>query len=77
MLHNPVDFCAASSYVYGIIPARILEWAALASSGDLLIPGTEPSSPAAPSLAGMFFSSESPGKPKCLEPDFKNLEQIR
>ena len=74
---SPVDCSTPGFSVYEIILARILEWAAIASSGDLLVPGTEPSSPVAPSLAGGFFSPEPPGKPKCLEPDFKNLEQPR
>ena len=34
------------------------------SPGDLPNPGTEPASPAAPALAGRFFTTEPPGKPK-------------
>ena len=33
------------------------------SPGDLPDPGIEPESPAAPTLAGMFFSAEPLGKP--------------
>ena len=33
---------------------------------DLPNPGIEPTSPVAPSLAGRFFTSESPGKPPLL-----------
>ena len=33
------------------------------SSGDLLDPGIEPMSPASPTLAGRFFTTEPPGKP--------------
>ena len=31
--------------------------------GDLPNPGTEPTSPASPALAGVFFTTEPPGKP--------------
>ena len=34
------------------------------SPGDLPNPETEPASPAAPALAGRFFTTEPPGKPK-------------
>ena len=30
--------------------------------GDLLDPGSEPVSPASPALAGLFFTTEPPGK---------------
>ena len=36
------------------------------SPGDLPDPGMEPVSPASPALAGGFFATESPGKPKML-----------
>ena len=32
--------------------------------GDLLNPGMEPESPVAAALAGEFFTTEPPGKPK-------------
>ena len=44
----------------GISQARILEWVATSSSGDLPNPGTESASPA---LAGGHFTTEPPGKP--------------
>ena len=34
------------------------------SPGDLLNPGIEPMSPESPALAGGFFTTESPRKPK-------------
>ena len=46
--------------VYGILQARILEWAAIPSSGDLPDPGIEPGSPA---LHADSLPSEPPGKP--------------
>ena len=36
------------------------------SPGDLPNPGCEPASPVAPALAGGFFTTEPPGKPKLL-----------
>ena len=42
-------------------PARIQEWVAISSSGDLPNLGTEPASPA---LAGGFFTTEPAGKPQ-------------
>ena len=44
----------------GFFQARILEWVATSSSGDLPDPGIEPVSPA---LADGFFTTEPPGKP--------------
>ena len=55
--------------VHEIFLARILEWAAISSPGDLPDPGIEPRSPA---LAGRFFSTESPGKPINQYKNFKN-----
>ena len=43
--------------------ARILEWAAISSSGDFPDLGIKPTSPVAPALSGGFFTSEPPGKP--------------
>ena len=34
------------------------------SPGDLPHPGTEPKSPVSPALAGRFFTTQPPGKPK-------------
>ena len=54
--------CCSSpgSSVHGILQVRILEWLPFSSPGDLPDPGMEPTSPA---LAGLFFTTESPGKP--------------
>ena len=43
-----------------ISQARILEWVAISSSGDLPKPGIKPASLA---LAGRLFTTEPPGKP--------------
>ena len=45
-----------------ILQARILEWVATSSSGDLPNPGIEPSPLESPALAGRFFT-EPPEKP--------------
>ena len=54
------DFSPPSSSVYGISQARILEWVPFPSPRDLPNPEIEPASP---TLAGGFFTTESPGKP--------------
>jgi len=52
------------SSAHGIFQARILEWFAIPSPGDLLPdPGIEPACLASPALAGGFFTTELPGKP--------------
>ena len=56
--------------VHGVLQARILEWVAIPSPGDLPDPRIELGSPA---LAGGFFTTEPPGKPlnscKAFVPD--------
>ena len=47
---NPVDRSPPGSSVHGILQARILEWVAISSSGDLPHPGIKPTSFAAPAL---------------------------
>ena len=46
--------------VYGILQARILEWVAFPSPGDLPNPGTELRSP---TLQADSLPAEPPGKP--------------
>ena len=57
-----MDYSLPGSSVHGIFQARILEWVAFPSSGNISDPGIEPMSPA---LAGRFFTTEPSGKP-CL-----------
>ena len=60
-LCDPVG-CSPPGYpVHGILQARILEWVVISSSRDLPDLGIKSRSPA---LAGRFFTTESPGKPK-------------
>ena len=53
-----MDCSLPGSSVHGIILARVLEWVAISSSRDLPDPGFKPVSPAAPVLAGGFFTTE-------------------
>ena len=55
-LCDPMDYT-----VYGILQARILEWAAVPFSRDLLNPGIEPRSP---TLQADSLPTEPPGKHK-------------
>ena len=59
-LCDPTDCSLPGSSVHGILQARILEWVAISSSGDLLEPGIEPRSP---SLQANSLLSEPSGKP--------------
>ena len=45
-LCDPIDSSPPGSSVHGISQARILEWVAISSPGDLPNPGIEPGSPA-------------------------------
>ena len=49
--------------VYGILQAKILEWVATPSPGDLPDPETEPASLSSPALAGGFLPLVPPRKP--------------
>ena len=53
--------------VHGILQARILEWIAFPSPGDLPDPGIEPGSP---TFQADALTSEPPGKP-CSCPVFQ------
>ena len=58
-LFDPMDCSLPGSSVDGIFQARMLEWAAFPSPGDLSNPGIEPRSPA---LEADSLPSEPPGK---------------
>ena len=62
-LLDPMDCSPPGSSVHGILQARILECLPLPTPGDLPDPGIEPESP---ELAGRFFTTKPPGKPKYL-----------
>ena len=59
-LCDPVDCSSPSFSIHGIFQARILEWVAILSPGDLPNPGVEPGSP---TLQADSLPSEPPGKP--------------
>ena len=59
-LCDPMDCSPPGSSVHGIIQARILDWVAIPTPGDLPNPGIEPRSP---SLQADSLPSEPPGKP--------------
>ena len=59
-LSDPMDCSPPGSSAHGIFQARILEWVAVLSPGDLPKPGIETGSPA---LQADALPSEPPGKP--------------
>ena len=62
-LSDPMDCSWEGSSVHGIFQARILEGVAISfcrgSSGPMI-------KPASPALAGGFFTTEPPGRPRCF-----------
>ena len=65
---GPMDCSPPGSSVHGISQARILEWVAITSPGDLF----NPIEPVSLALVGGFFITESPGKPPQIYSLFKN-----
>ena len=59
-LCDHMDCSLPGSSIHGIFQARVLEWIAFPSPGDLPNPGIEPRSPA---LQADALLSEPPGKP--------------
>ena len=57
-LCDPVDCNLLGFSIHGILQARILEWIAISSPGDLPDPGIKPRSPA---LGADALTSEPPG----------------
>ena len=72
-LCDPVDCSPPGSSVHGISQARRLEWLPFPSPGDLPDPGIKPMSPA---LAGRFFTSEPPAKPRVERRDVATRQEI-
>ena len=58
-LWDPMDCSPSSSSVCGILQARILEWVAMPSPGDLPDPGIKPASLMSPAKAGGFFTTSA------------------
>ena len=63
VLCDPVKGAPGGSFALGIFQARILECVAMSSSRGSSDPGIKFESPASPSLARGFFTTEPPGKP--------------
>ena len=61
-LCDPMDCNLPGSSVHAILQARILAWVVIPPPGNLPNPGIEPTSLASPALAGIFFTTEPPGK---------------
>ena len=73
MLYDPMDHSPPGSSIHRILQARIPEWVASPSPGDLPNPGIKPTSLMSPALAGGFFTTipiwKAPIVPVCgLEP---------
>ena len=62
-LCDPMDRSLPGSSVHGISQARILKWVAISFSRGSSQPRDQTKSPVSPSLAGRFFTTETPGKP--------------
>ena len=58
-LCDSMDCSLPGSSVHGILQARILEWIAFSSPGDLLGAGIKPVSFTPPALAGKFFTTRT------------------
>ena len=52
---DPMHCRPPGSSAIGIFQARILEWVAIPTPGDLPDPGFKPTSPETPAFAGRFF----------------------
>ena len=61
---EPMDCSPPGFSVHGIIQEEYWSGLPFPCPGGLPDPGVEPTSPASPALAGRFFTSEPPGKPK-------------
>ena len=59
---------APGSSIRGISQVRTLERVAISFSWDLLNPGIEPDFPGSSGLAGGFFTTLPPGKPRTISP---------
>ena len=77
ILCDPMDCSPPDSLISGISQARVLEWVAISSSRHLSDPGIEPASLASPALAGGFFTTVPPGKPKSTICQYKIKSKIK
>ena len=63
-LCNPMDCGLPGSSVHRILRQEYCSGLLYPPPGDFPDPGIEPESPASPELAGRFFTTEPPGKPR-------------
>ena len=75
-LYSPVDCSLPGSSVHGISQAKILKRVAISYSRDLPNPEIEPAPLVSPVLAGIFFTTELPGKPEPMLVTFKFFVQL-
>ena len=61
---NPVDCSLPGPSVHEPSQARNWSWLPFPPPADLPDPGIKPLSPVSPGLAGGFFTTEPPGKPR-------------
>ena len=54
-----MGYSLPDSSVHGIFQARIAEWVAMLSSGDIPNPGSKAESLMSPALAGTFFTTSA------------------
>ena len=54
-----MDYSPPGSSIHGVLQARILEWVAISSPGNLPNPGVKPTSLMHPALAGGFFTTSA------------------
>ena len=67
-LWDPLDCTLPGFLVQGILQAKILEWVAISTPGDLPDPGIKPLSPECPALKEDSLPPDPLGKPitKCV-----------
>ena len=63
-LCDPMDYSLPGSSIHGILQARILEWVAMPSSTGSSCPRNRTCVSCSSCIAGGFFTTEPPGKPK-------------
>ena len=63
-LCDPIDYSPPNFYVHGIFQARSWSRLQFPMPGDFPDLGIEPASLVFPALAGRFFTTVTPGKPK-------------
>ena len=61
---GPLDCSLPGSSVHGVFQARVLEWVAVSTPGDLHSPGIKSTSLVFPVLAGRLFTNSATWKTK-------------